>query len=67
MLFIHETHCSSDMTIELDGFVSIQHPCMYSTQEHPRGGCVMFIETHLMKFVKGFDKNFNDSIIVYMF
>ena len=66
MLFIHETHCTIEMAIELDGFVSIQHPCMYSTQEHPRGGCIMFIKNNLMKFVKGFDKNFNDSIIVYM-
>ena len=67
MLFIHETHCCSEMAIEIDGFSSIQHPCMYSTQEHPRGGCIMFIKKHLMKFVKGFDLNFNDSIIVYMF
>ena len=67
MLFIHETHCCTEMSIEMDGYISIQHPCIYSSQEHPRGGCIMFIKKHLMKFVKGIDKNFNDSIIVYMF
>lgn len=66
ILFIHETHCTMEMHIELDNYVSIQHPCTLSTKEHPRGGCIMFIKKNLMKFVKGFDKNFKDAIIVYM-
>ena len=56
MLFIHETHCCTEMSIEMDGYISIQHPCIYSSQEHPRGGCIMFVKKHLMKFVKGIDK-----------
>ena len=66
ILFIHETHASREMEIKIDGFDAIQHPCMRSSDERPRGGCVMFIKKHLMKFVEGMDKNYNDTIVLYM-
>ena len=54
------------MKIEIENYDSIQHPCVLCLPEHPRGGCIMFIKKHLMKFVQGVDKNYNDVIIVYM-
>ena len=42
------------------------YPCVFRTPEKPRGGCIMFVKDHLMKFVEGVDKNFNDSITIYM-
>ena len=66
ILFIHETHCSRDMEIQIDGYESIQHPCILSSDERPRGGCIMYIRKNLMKYVEGMDKNYNDTIIVYM-
>ena len=54
------------MEINIDNYVSFQHPCAFSTPEKPRGGCIMFIKHHLMKFVENVDKQFNNSIIVYM-
>ena len=66
ILFIHETHCTREMSLQIEHFTAIQHPCMISTVDKPRGGCVMFIKNHLMKHVEGFDKNFNDAIILYL-
>ena len=66
ILFIHETHCTKEMHLEIENYVAFQHPCMVSSIEKPRGGCVMFIKQHLMKFVEGVDTNFNDAIMVYM-
>ena len=65
-MFIHETHCSREMEIKIDGYDSIPHPCVYSSDERPRGGCIMYVKKHLMKFVEGVDKNYNDTIILYM-
>ena len=50
------------MEIDIEEYTSVQSPCIYSNPEHPRGGCIMFIKKHLMKFVKGVDKKLNDSI-----
>ena len=54
------------MKYDIEDYVAFQHPCIYSTPERPRGGCIMFIKKHLVKFVEGVDKNFNDAVIVYM-
>ena len=66
ILFIHETHCTREMEIKMENYISFQHPCVFSTPEKPRGGCIMFVKDHLMKFVEDVDKNFNDSITIYM-
>ena len=66
ILFIHETHASREMEIKIDGYSSIQHPCMRSSNENPRGGCIMYIREDLMKYVEGIDKNYNDTIVLYM-
>ena len=54
------------MEITIDNYIPIQHPCIYSTVEKPRGGCIIFIKENLMKFVENIEKKFNDCIIVYM-
>ena len=66
IVFIHETHCTREMHLELDNYTAIQHPCMLSSVDKPRGGCVMFIKHHLMKYVQGVDKNFHDAILLYL-
>ena len=66
ILFIHETHCTKEMSINIKNYESFQHPCALSTPDSPRGGCIMFVKKHLMKHVKGIDKNFNDAIVMYM-
>ena len=54
------------LQINIENYVAIQHPCVLSTPEKPRSGCIMFIKNYLMKYVEGVDKNYNDAIIVYM-
>ena len=66
IMFIHETHCNREMEIKIDGYNAVQHPCLLSSNEHPRGGCIMFIKNNLQKYVEGIDKNYNDTIVVYM-
>ena len=66
IMFIHETHCSREMEIKIDGYDAIQHPCTLSSSEYPRGGCIMFIKNSLTKYVEGIDKKYNDTIIVHM-
>ena len=36
IMFIHETHCNREMEINIEGYHSIQHPCILSSNEHPR-------------------------------
>ena len=55
------------MSIELNGYKSFQHPCMLSTLEKPRGGCIVFIRNNLTKYVKSIDKSFNDFLFIHMF
>ena len=66
ILFIHETHCTLEMEFHMDNFKAFNNPCTLSSSERPRGGCVMFVKNHLIKHVTCVDKNFNDSIILYM-
>ncbi len=66
ILFIHETHCTLEMEFHIDNFKAFNNPCTLSSSERPRGGCIMFVKNHLMKYVTCVDKNFNDSIIVYI-
>ena len=54
------------MNIKIENYTAIQHPCMVSSVEKPRGGCIMFIKDQLLKYVESVDTNFNDSIIVYL-
>ena len=67
IIFIHETHCSSEMVINMQNFYGVQHPCSYASPIHPRGGCIMFIKDHLIKYIEGVDTTFNDIITVYMY
>ena len=66
ILFIHETHCTREMDLEIENYTAIQNQCKISSVDKPRGGCVMFIKNNMMKYVESYDKNFNDAIIVYL-